>query len=85
MHITPVHTADSHIYLIANAHWEAHRFCLPTLPDAITWACVADTSQPSPLDIYPEEAAPGLETPNAYDAGPRSVVVLVSRGTGTAT
>lgn len=79
MHVAPADTADCHIYLIANAHWKSHRFRLPTLPGSASWYCVIDTSQTSPHDIYPEEEAPCLQTPHAYDVGPRSVVVLVSR------
>lgn len=79
MHIFPVCGTNHHIYLIANAHWEAHRFHLPDLPRPALWCRVADTYQPAPHDIYPEEEAPSLRTPNAYEVGPRSVVILVSR------
>ncbi len=79
MHVAPARAADNHIYLIANAHWETHRFHLPTLPKSASWRRLVDTSQPSPHDIYPEEEAPCLKAPHIYDVGPRSVVVLVSR------
>lgn len=79
MHVAPVSTTDHHIYLIANAHWEPHRFYLPDLPGSAPWCRLADTSQPSPHDIYPEEEAPRLQTADAYNVAPRSVVVLVSR------
>jgi glycogen operon protein len=79
MHVAPASAADPHIYLVANAHWQPRRFHLPTLPGSISWRCMVDTSRPSPHDIYPEAQAPRLKTPHAYDVGPRSVVVLVSR------
>jgi glycogen operon protein len=79
MHLAPASAADRHIYLIANAHWEAHCFHLPALPGSASWYRLADTSQPSPNDIYPEEEVLRLETPSIYAVGPRSVVILVSR------
>ncbi len=79
VHLAPTKASNRHIYLIANAHWEPHRFHLPRLPDSAWWCRLADTSQPSPHDIYPEETAPDLKMPHTYEVGPRSVVVLVSR------
>ncbi len=78
MHVASA-TADGNIYLIANAHWEPHRFRLPALPGSAAWHQVVDTSQPSPCDIHPDEQVPQLKLARAYDVGPRSVVVLVSR------
>ncbi len=79
MHVPPASVSDIHMYLIANAHWEPLRFHLPSLPSSVSWCRLADTSQPSPHDIYPAAEAPRLKMPQAYDVGPRSVVVLVSR------
>ena len=79
MHLDPSESAESHIYLMANAHWQSHYFHLPTLSGSPSWCRVIDTSRPSPHDICPEAEAPRLNTPHVYDVGPRSVVVLVSR------
>ena len=66
------------IYFIANAHWEAHAFELPHLPER-RWCCVVDTTQAPPHDI----AEPGVEDVLAdqrrYVVGPRSVVVLIGK------
>ncbi len=78
MHLTG-NTDDGEIYLIANAHWEPHRFELPVLPVSAAWYQVIDTTQPTPRDIYPEEQAPRLKSTHAYETGPRSTVVLVSQ------
>lgn len=79
MHVAPSSAADNNIYLIANAHWEPHRFHLPALPDSVWWCRLVDTSKPSPHDIYLEEEAPCLKASHTYRVSPRSVVVLVSR------
>ena len=78
MHLAPVDTGESHLYLIAHAHWQSRCFHLPALPHAAAWRRVVDTSRTSPDDIYPDEDAPALETLHVYEAGPRSVVVLVA-------
>jgi isoamylase len=69
---------DEPIYVIVNAHWEAKTFELPKPWPGSAWCRFVDTS------LSPGEDAlePGGETPVAagrYDAGPRSVVVLVGR------
>jgi len=71
---------DDPIYLMANAHWEEHRFELPALSPGRSWRRFVDTSLPPGEDAAP----PGEETPlpratRTYAVGPRSVVVLVGR------
>ncbi len=67
-----------HVYLIANAHWESHDFELPVLGRRI-WHRFVDTSLASPDD----SSRPGFEVELGnqlrYNAGPRSVVVLVGK------
>jgi glycogen operon protein len=72
-------SSDRHIYLIANAYWEARGFDLPVLPRSLSWYRLVDTFRLSPHDIYPEEDAPPLLVHHGYEVGPRSIVVLVSR------
>ena len=79
MRLAPSDAEEPHLYLIAHAHWQARCFHLPGLPGAASWRRVVDTSRTSPHDICPDEEAPGLETPHAYEVGPRSIVVLASR------
>ncbi len=66
------------IYVIANAHWEAHRCALPPVCWG-TWRRFIDTSRPAPTDIADPEGALQKIRQESYLAGPRSVVVLVAR------
>jgi glycogen operon protein len=67
-----------HIYVLANAWWEPLRFQLPALPHA-QWARFVDTALPPPEDIAEVGGEKPLEDPTAYEAAPRSVVILVSQ------
>ncbi len=67
--------AQDHVYLIANAHWEAHEFELPVVP-GWEWLRVIDTSFASPADIADPGAETALRNTMRYQVGPRSVVVL---------
>jgi glycogen operon protein len=69
---------DAPIYLIVNAHWEAHAFELPKPPGGTSWRRFVDTSLPAGDDAL-EPGAEVAVTPGRYTAGPRSVVVLVGR------
>ena len=71
--------ADVNIYIIANAHWEPHHFALPLLSAAKRWYRGIDTMHHSPADISPPGEELLLATPYGYEAGPRSVVVLVGK------
>jgi isoamylase len=66
------------VYLIANAYWRPIEFALPP-PAAGKWVRFVDTSLDSPLDAVDPETERYLDSQNRYTAGPRSVVVLVSR------
>ena len=69
---------QDHIFLIANAHWEAHEFELPVLP-GWGWIRAIDTSCDAPFDIAdPGDPITAIDSPR-YLVGPRSVVVLVGR------
>jgi glycogen operon protein len=79
MHLNgrPANQQD-HIYLIVNAHWEAHEFELPVIP-GWEWRRVVDTSEDPPLDISdPSEPAIPVRS-RVYPARARSVIVLVGR------
>jgi glycogen operon protein len=78
MHLKGAH-GDDPIYVFANAHWEPHRFELPTLRSSRRWRRFVDTSREPGLDsVEPGREAP-LPSERAYVAGARSVVVLVAR------
>jgi glycogen operon protein len=64
------------VYLIANEHWEPHRFELPALLDQ-NWHRFLDTTLDSPLEISEIGAHQTLADQKTYQVGPRSVVVLV--------
>ena len=66
------------IYVIANAHWDAHRCALPPLCWG-KWRRFLNTSLGAPNDIADPEG-PLAEIPqDICRVGPRSVVVLVAR------
>ena len=77
MHL-PRSTRDDDIYVILNAHWAPHRFDLPALPGDLHWFRVVDTTLEPPNDIAEPGAEPRVNG-RSYDAGPRSVVVLLGR------
>jgi isoamylase len=66
------------IYVIANAHWEAHRCELPPLSWG-KWRRFVDTSCAPPKDIAEPEEALREVRQDSYRVGSRSVVVLVAR------
>ena len=43
---------DNQVYVAMNMHWESHRFELPELPPIMQWHVFANTSAPSPEDIW---------------------------------
>ena len=63
-------------HLILNGYWEPLEFELPPT-EGSPWRRWIDTSLPSPQDIVEWKAAPPVSG-NAYRAGPRSVVMLIS-------
>ncbi len=78
MHLEGV-GGDEPIYLFANAHWEPRRFELPKLRSPRRWRRFVDTSREPGADVVEPGHEPPLPSPEAYVAGPRSVVVLVGR------
>ena len=66
------------VYLIANAYWDPLSFKLPTAGDE-RWYRVVDTFLESPYDVADLGEAERLADQQRYDAGPRSVVLLLSR------
>jgi len=65
------------IHMIWNAYWETLEFELPVATGRV-WRRWIDTSQESPNDIVPWQAAPAIPS-GPYAAGPRSVVLLYAR------
>jgi isoamylase len=67
-----------HLHLVLNAFWEPLHFQLPTLSDREdTWRRWIDTALEPPREIVEWRAAPPVPGPT-YEAGPRSVVVLIA-------
>jgi glycogen operon protein len=65
------------IHAILNAYWEPLDFELPRLDGGRAWRRWIDTALDSPHDIVPLHEAPTISG-DAYRAGARSVVLLVS-------
>ncbi|MBV8632514.1 MAG: glycogen debranching protein GlgX [Silvibacterium sp.] len=63
------------VYFIFNAYWEPLSFELPGPQNGNRWQRWIDTSLPAPGDIVPWKESPEIAE-DAYQAGPRSVVVL---------
>jgi isoamylase len=64
------------LHMLLNAFWEPLEFELPAEPERGTWRRWIDTFRDAPDEIVQWEAAPFVDRPDAYQAGPRSVVVL---------
>ena len=62
-----------------NMYWEALPFELPRLPDGFRWRVFANTSMPSPEDVFEPGSEPELADQTGCLAGGRSVVILVGR------
>ena len=77
--LMPNRTADDHIYVAMNMHWEPHTFELPRLRDSRRWHLFTDTYRPSPHDIYEPGKERLLRAQRNLPVGPRSVVILVGR------
>ena len=77
--LMPGRTADDHIYVAMNMHWEPHTFELPRLRDGRRWHLFADTSRPAPDDSCEPGQERLLRAQRNLPAGPRSVVILVGR------
>jgi glycogen operon protein len=66
------------VVLLFNAGTEAVDFQLPALPDQRVWRRKADTSRPSPDDIYPLNETRPLDQQGHYTVDARSSVVLIA-------
>lgn len=78
MYEAPETRPGEQIYVIANAHWEAHRCALPPVCWG-RWRRFLDTSCAAPKDISEPDGALVDVRQDTYRVGPRSVVVLVAR------
>jgi isoamylase len=70
---------DNSIYVVTNAHWEAHEVELPGLPEGRKWHVFANTGAAVPEDIWDIGAEPLLSDQVHLFVGARSVVVLVAK------
>jgi glycogen operon protein len=70
---------DVDIYVVANAHWEAHDFALPPPSLSKRWYRFVDTMRAAPDDICQVDEEPLLTPATHYRVGPRSVVVCVGK------
>jgi isoamylase len=68
---------DTHILLIANAHWEAREVEIPQLPKGAEWRLFSDTAEMPPHDVREPGRESQLTDDRRYMARPRSTVVLV--------
>ena len=66
------------VVLLFNAGLDAVDFQLPALPDQRVWRRKADTSRPSPDDIYPLQESRPLDQQGHYSVAPQSSVVLIA-------
>lgn len=67
--------SDAFIYVAVNAHWEEHRFTLPSLPEGYLWRLVFEAygfdSDPDSPEIYHDQTGINL--------GPRTTAVLIGK------
>jgi glycogen operon protein len=75
----PGPAGDESIYVAMNMYWEALEFELPALADGRAWHVFANTSAPSPDDVWPPDSEPRLADQRRFLVGGRSVVILVRR------
>jgi glycogen operon protein len=70
---------DDDIYVAMNMHWDSQWFELPGLPERKNWYVFANTSVPSPEDIWETGHEPLLDNQNGILLGDRSVVILIGK------
>ncbi len=68
---------NSYLYAAFNMHSETLDFRLPELAPHWRWHLLADTSRPSPDDIYETGASPLLPEPVAVSLRPKSSVLCI--------
>ena len=67
------------VFVVANAHHEAHRIELPPASEGRRWHVLADTYREPPADVFEEGAEPLVADPLRVEVGPRSVVILTGK------
>ena len=67
------------VFVVANAHHEAHRIELPPASEGRRWHVLADTYREPPADVFEEGAEPLVADPMRLEVGPRSVVILTGK------
>jgi isoamylase len=70
---------DDYIYVATNMYWDALPFEIPGLPEGMKWHVFANTSAPSPEDIWEPGSEPPLEDQQHFLVGGRSVVILAGK------
>jgi isoamylase len=68
---------DSHVYIGANSHWEAHEMELPELPEGMRWHRFVDTHAPGAQAITVPGQEVLLDNQHSVTLGPRSTVILL--------
>jgi glycogen operon protein len=67
------------VYAAMNMYWEPLAFELPSPPAERRWLMVANTSMPTPEDIWEPGQEPVLNDQKKILAAGRSIIVLVAR------
>jgi isoamylase len=70
---------DDYLYVGINMHWECHVFDLPALPGRLQWHVFANTSKPSPEDIWEPGKESLLSDQRHFLMGAQSVAILVGK------
>ncbi len=73
---------DDFIYVAMNMYWEALPLELPQLPEGTRWHVFANTSMPSPQDIFEPGSEPVLGDQGSCIVGGRSVLILLGKSAG---
>jgi isoamylase len=63
-----------------NADTEAVEFRVPIVLPGARWYLAVDTTRGAPQDLFAESKEPLWEDPNTFCLGPRSSVILLTRG-----
>jgi isoamylase len=69
------------LYLMFNAGADAVDFGLPPLLPGARWHLAVDTSREAPQDLFAAGEEPPWEDPQTYHLSPRSIAILLARGT----
>ncbi len=72
-------TQDNTVYAAANMYWDGLPFELPAPPENAQWHVVANTSMPSPEDIYSPGMEPWLSNQQEIIVGGRSIMLLMAK------